>query len=277
MAVIREVTKGVIAAAGRGSRFRPATNVVPKEMFPIGNVPIIQHLVEEFINSGVTDIMIVITPEKKMIMDHLNSVEEIVNKSRLCYCFQRAQYGNGVPLLDAAGFIGSDPFAFAFADDFVLSSEPFTRSLLLRNASTRCPVIGVDSVPEELVSRYGVIDMIPGTSQVRRLVEKPKREDAPSTLVQFGRMVLVPEIVELLKTTPVGKGGELWLADAVMRYIEEGGIVLAERIEHGRWCDTGNPLAYAEAYADYMLAHEEYGSDFRVFLRDHVERRGEKK
>lgn len=266
------ITKGVIAAAGRGSRFAPATNVIPKEMFPIGNKPIIQHLVEEYIASGVTDIAIVITPEKKAIMDHLNSVDEITSKVRLSYYFQRKQYGNGVPILDTAGFIEGDSFAFAFADDFVLSEAPFTKKLLERHSRTGCPVIGVDTVPIEHVSRYGVVDLhenlalADNAHVIRRVVEKPSREEAPSNLVQFGRMVLVPRIVAMLADTPPGKGGEVWLADAIERFINEGGIVVAEKITDGRWLDTGNPLAYAMAFTEYMLASGEHGPAYAAYL-----------
>jgi UTP--glucose-1-phosphate uridylyltransferase len=131
-------------------------------------------------------------------------------------------------------------------------------------------VIGVDEVPYEEVHRYGVVDLDPDTNAIRRVVEKPAREDAPSNLVQFGRMVLTHEIIDILKETALGKGNELWLTDAIAAHISRGNTFLAERIPDGKWLTTGDPLNNLKALVEHALVAPEYSDSFRAYLLDRL-------
>lgn len=284
------ITRAVIAVAGSGTRFLPATKAMPKEMITLIDRPVIQYVVEELVASGITEIMFVTSRGKEALVNHfdeapeleaqlqaagkfnfLEKVRETSSMARYHFTRQTGPYGNGTPLLCVDSFIRNDPFVFVFGDDLVRSDVPFTKRLIDRYIITGKPVIGVDEVPFEEVHRYGVVDMDMTTGVIRRVVEKPKREDAPSNLVQFGRMVLTREIVDTLKQVPTGKGGELWLTDAIARYIENGGEFLAERIPDGRWYTTGDPLSMLEATVEYALRHPEMGALFSGYLKKYRE------
>lgn len=262
------VTKGVIAMAGSGTRLGSITKSIPKEMMLVGDRAAGQYIFEEMIVSGITSILGVIRSDKKVIMDHLNGIPGITSLAQLLWCLQRPVYGNGVPALDASVFVGNDPFVFAFADDLVRADGPFTANLIRRFEETGHPVVGCMRVAKEDVSRYGILDLIPGTNQIRGIVEKPAEELAPSTLAMFGRMVLTPDIISVLKTTPQGKGDELWLTDALSRYISEGGVLIAEELTDGRWFDTGKPSLHGIAHIEYLLGSEQYGEEIANYIRE---------
>jgi UTP--glucose-1-phosphate uridylyltransferase len=138
---------------------------------------------------------------------------------------------------------------------------------LIENFETHgAPVIGVQKVPKEHVDRYGIVKLKHGTREMEHVVEKPSIADAPSQLAQFGRMILTPEIVQILKETKLGKGNELWVTDAISSYIEKGGKFMVEEVEDGKWLTTGDPLNYLKAMIDYALIREDIGKDFRAHL-----------
>ncbi len=281
-----KIKKAVVAVAGSGTRFLPATKAQPKEMLPIVDKPIIQYVVEELVAAGIEDIILVTKWDKKTLEDHfdrsfelehalfeagktaqLDEVRRISTMANFIYVRQKGPYGNGTPILSAASLLNDEPFVFAWGDDLVLSKTSFTKCLVDNYEQHGAPVIGVQGVPLGHVDRYGIVALKPGTREIARVVEKPSVADAPSQLAQFGRMILTPEIVNILRTTALGKGGELWVTDAISEYVRRGGRFMVEEVEDGKWLTTGDPLNYLKAMIDYALVREDIGGDFRSHLR----------
>jgi UTP--glucose-1-phosphate uridylyltransferase len=281
-----KVKTAVIAVAGSGTRFLPVTKAQPKEMLPIVDKPIIQYVVEEMVNSGIENIILVTKWDKKTLEDHfdrsfelehslakagkhqiLKSVQDISKMANFVYVRQKGPYGNGTPVLSAAHVLHDEPFVFAWGDDLVLSKTPFTKKLIENYNTHGSPVIGVQKVPKNEVDRYGIVKLKKGTRQMESVVEKPAVGAAPSQLAQFGRMILTPEIVTILKKTKLGKGNELWITDAISAYVASGGVFMVEEVEDGQWLTTGDPLNYLKAVLEYALARPDIGPAFRAHLK----------
>ncbi|PIE33116.1 UTP--glucose-1-phosphate uridylyltransferase [candidate division KSB3 bacterium] len=283
-----KITKGVIAVAGSGTRFLPATKSLPKEMLPIVDKPIVHYVVEEMVQSGITDIVFVTRADKKALEDYFDqnavlenelrqagkttSLEEVERISRMAnfiYIRQKGPYGNGTPVLNAKSIVGNEPFVFAFGDDLVKSTIPFTQQLIKNYQQNQALVMGCQEVKLEEVHLYGIIKLKDGTPnmEIEKLVEKPSPENAPSRLSNFGRFILVPEICEILEQLPLGKGGELWLTDAIEEYIRRGNQVVAQPVRDGRWYTTGDPLHFLQVTLEYALDREEFGAEFREYLK----------
>jgi UTP--glucose-1-phosphate uridylyltransferase len=281
-----KVRKAIIAVAGSGTRFLPATKAQPKEMLPIVDKPIVQYVVEELVASGITDIILVTKWDKKTLEDHfdrsfeleysleqsgkkkmLEDIRRISTMANFIYVRQKGPYGNGTPILSAASLIEDEPFVFAWGDDLVLSKTPFTKKLIENFEQNNAPVIGVQAVPKSHVDRYGIVKLRPGTKEMELVVEKPSVDKAPSRLAQFGRMVLTPEIVKILRETKLGKGGELWVTDAISSYVAGGGRFMVEEVQDGEWLTTGDPLNYLKAVINYSLVREDIGPEFRSYLK----------
>jgi UTP--glucose-1-phosphate uridylyltransferase len=282
----QKIKKAVIAVAGSGTRFLPATKAQPKEMLPIVDKPIIQYVVEEMVQSGITDIILVTKWDKKALEDHFDrsleleeslmksgkshvaaSIRELSMMANFIYVRQKGPYGNGTPVLSAASITGDEPFVFAWGDDLVLTKEPFTKRLIDDYEENGAPVIGVQEVPLDQVEKYGIVKLIDGTQDMLDVIEKPKRDEAPSRLAQFGRMILTPEIVRELKETPLGKGSELWITDAIKRYIGKGNQFRVVPVTDGEWLTTGDPLNYLKAVISYALLREDINPAFKEYLR----------
>ena len=280
-----KVRKAIIAVAGSGTRFLPATKAQPKEMLPIVDKPIVQYVVEELVEAGIEDIILVTKWDKKTLEDHfdrsfelehsleaagklkmLGAIQHISSMANFIYVRQKGPYGNGTPILSAASLLNDEPFVFAWGDDLVLSKKSFTKQLIDNYHEHGAPVIGVQKVPKHLVDRYGIVKLKHGTREMEHVVEKPSVEEAPSQLAQFGRMILTPEIVAILKETKLGKGNELWVTDAISTYIERGGKFMVQEVEDGQWLTTGDPLNYLRAMVEYALVREDIGDDFRKYL-----------
>lgn len=289
------ITKGVIAVAGSGTRFLPVTKSLPKEMLPIIDKPIVHYVVEEMVNAGIKDIVMVTRSDKKILEDYfdrnillenelwkadkfdlLEDIERITQKANFIYIRQKGSYGNGTPVLNASSIVGNEPFVFAYGDDLVKinnndpkSKGSFTKQLIKNYEQNQAVVIGCQEVNEEEVSLYGIIKLKEGSQimEVEDFVEKPRPEEAPSRLAAFGRFVLVPEICEILRELPLGKGGELWLTDAIEQYILRGNTVVAQPIQGGRWYTTGDPLHFLEVIVEYARDRDEYWSDFQKYLK----------
>ena len=281
-----KIKKAIIAVAGSGTRFLPATKAQPKEMLPIVDKPIVQYVVEELVESGIEDIIMVTKWDKKTLEDHfdrsfelehaleaagkhkmLHDVQKISSMANFIYVRQKGPYGNGTPIISAANLVKDEPFVFAWGDDLVLSKKPFTKQLIENYEENHAPVIGVQKVPKNLVDRYGIVKLRPGTREMEKVIEKPSVDDAPSQLAQFGRMILTPEIVDILKETKLGKGNELWVTDAVSTYIEHGGKFMVQEVENGEWLTTGDPLNYLKAMIQYALVRDDIGEEFRAHLK----------
>jgi UTP--glucose-1-phosphate uridylyltransferase len=266
-----KVETGVIAAAGSGTRMLPVTLGYPKELLPIINKPVIHLIVEEFIDSGLKRIIIVagensdplrrnyaaenLPPPGKYkplddFVDKLSRVEIIVEQ-------QAGPYGNGTPLIVAGAHIPEgEGFIYAYGDDLIKSSQPFTRRLIDTHNRTGALVIATQRIPLEEVVRYGVVKLKEGDNphrELQDLVEKPKPEEAPSDLAVFGRFLLSTEISRILTEIPRGKGNELWLTDALREFIRRGGRIVSESLTEGMWLTIGDPVNYLKTVIEYAL------------------------
>ena len=279
------ITKAVIAAAGSGTRFLPATKAIPKEMIPLIDRPIIQYVVEELAASGVRDVVFVSRWDKKVLEDHFDQhptleealatpgkrryleatrrAGELVNAA---YIRQRGVYGNGTPALNAGHLLGDAPFVYAFGDDLVSCAVPFTRQLIAQYRKTPGVILGAQEVPPDEVPHYGMIET-DRELRVTRIVEKPARAAVTSTLVGFGRYILPREIIDILGEIPAGKDGELWLVDAIDAYMARGGHVYACPVRGGRWLTTGDPVNYLEALFHYALRRDDLKEDLVRIVR----------
>ena len=283
-----QVTKAVIAVAGFGTRFLPATKSVPKELLPIVDKPIIQYLVEEAVQSGIRDIILVTRPGAQAIADHFSSAREleihlaeqgktkyleivqaIAQMANIAVVSQgrHLPYGNGSPILAAKAFLDEgEPFIYMFGDDLVLSETPCVKQLIdTYQQGQPAGVIAFQEVPREEISRYAAANLRDGTMEIVSLIEKAPAEEAASNLAQLGRFLLPWRIVELLEAMEVGKGDELYLTYANNQLCRES-KVLAHKIE-GTWFTTGDPLRFLRATVEYALRHPEIAEDFAEYLR----------
>ncbi|MBN1915397.1 NTP transferase domain-containing protein [Candidatus Dojkabacteria bacterium] len=264
----KKVTKAVITAAGRGTRFLPATKAIPKEMLPIADKPIIQHLAEECVGAGIEDIIIVIRAGSESIIEHFNEdegledylrqngKEEILRKiirihdmANFVFIYQdtKLSYGNGSPVLSAKSLLEDSPFALLWGDDLFYGEQPAIKQLVEFFEENECDgALGVQKMSMEEVVKYGSVKIKEGTTnQAERIIEKPEKNNAPSDLVSYGRMVLTPRIFEYLKPEATGKDGELWLQDANDELAENGKVLFKEL--KGEWFTTGDPASYIRA------------------------------
>lgn len=282
-----EITTGVIAAAGSGTRMLPITLAYPKELLPIINKPAIQLIIEEFIAAGLKRIIIV-TGENwgplRRQYDLSNrprgqhkSLEEFAEKLAnidLIFEQQRGPYGNGTPLMVARAHIGRDErFIYAYGDDIIKSEAPFARRLIEKHLQTGALVVGVQPVARQEVSRYGIVE-VGRDGQLLDLVEKPSPEEARSNLAVFGRFLLSDEVIQILTETPLGRGGELWLTDALREYIRRGGRVVAEPIADGRWFTIGDPTNYLKTLLEYAFSDPEMRAALEPQLRELIKSSG---
>lgn len=283
-----KVKKAVIPAAGLGTRFLPATKAMPKEMLPIVNKPTIQFIVEEAINSGIEEILIVTGRSKRPIEDHFDSNEELefaleakgkvelLEKIRelnnISLFFKRQSYpkGLGHAVLQAKNFVGEEPFVVLLGDDLMTDEVPLTKQLIENYEKTHASTLAVMPVPHEDTSKYGVIDpereYQPGVYNVRQFVEKPNPEDAPSNLAIIGRYLLTPEIFDILETQAPGAGNEIQLTDAIDR-LNETQRVFALEFKGNRY-DVGNKMGYMETIIDYGLKQPEMRQPLINFIKE---------
>ena len=289
----RKITKAVIAAAGYGTRFLPATKNQPKEMLPIIDKPIIHYLVEEAVNSGITDIVLVTRAGSHIMEDYFDSnaelekaldesgktarcemIRQIPKMANFIYIRQHKHlpYGNGSPLLAAKSVIDDDEaVVYMFGDDLTLSEVPVTKQLIdVYEKYNPSVVAAAQEVPWEEVVRYGVFKYEEGSdipNKIEEIIEKPERDEAPSNKAQDGRFILSYEVIEELEKTPQGKGNELWLADAFARLVSKGKTVIAQPID-GEWLTTGDPLRYLKATIKFAMERDDINGEFVEFLKD---------
>lgn len=288
---MKKVRKAVIPAAGFGTRFLPATKAQPKEMIPIVDKPTIQYNVEELINAGIEEILIITSRNKGSIIDHFDyspelesalkekGKEELLEVSKsisemvdIHFIRQKEAKGLGHAILYAKTFVGDEPFAVLLGDDVVYSEEPCIGQLIEVYNKYGASVLGVQQVADEDVNKYGIIegDVIEDrTYSVDGMIEKPSLEEAPTNVAILGRYVLTPEIFEALENTGKGKGGEIQLTDAILK-LRDTQKIYAYDFEGIRY-DAGNKLGYMKASVEYALRHEEVKDDFKAYLKVLVE------
>lgn len=285
------VKKAIIPAAGLGTRFLPATKAQPKEMLPIVDKPTIQYIVEEAIASGIEDIIIISGRGKRAIEDHfdksyeleetlfkkekmalLEEIQGISNMANIHYIRQKEPRGLGHAINCAKHFIGDEPFAVLLGDDIVQTEDkPCLKQLIDVFERYNSSVVGVQPVPDEEVSKYGIVspkssEIEPGVIHVKDLVEKPKMAEAPSNYAIMGRYVLRPEIFTILDNLAPGAGNEIQLTDAIKKLNEEQ-VVLAYEFTGDRY-DVGDKLGFVKATVDFALQRDDLKEDMLNYLQE---------
>ncbi|MGB3368817.1 MAG: UTP--glucose-1-phosphate uridylyltransferase GalU [Acidaminobacteraceae bacterium] len=287
----RKVRKAIIPAAGFGTRFLPATKAQAKEMMPIVDKPAIQYIVEEAINSGIEEILIINGRNKESIVNHfdksyeleavlrekgktdlLKITEDISSMANVHFVRQKEARGLGHAVLCAKAFIGDEPFAVLLGDDIVDSEIPCLKQLINVYDEFGGSVLGVQSVDPSQVDKYGIIDgnMIKDkTYRVKTMVEKPDIGKAPTNVAVLGRYVISPEIFGILEKTEPGKGGEIQLTDA-LKVLAKQEIMYAYDFDGTRY-DTGDKLGYLKATVEFALKHKDVKDGFRDYLKNMIE------
>ncbi|WP_418735311.1 UTP--glucose-1-phosphate uridylyltransferase GalU [Desulfovibrio sp.] len=281
---MKDIRKVVIPVAGWGTRSLPATKNIPKEMLSIYNKPVIQYVVEEAQRAHIKDVIFVTNRDKNVIEDHfdhnlqledllersgkldkLEEVRRVAEMVNILSVRQKRQLGLGHAVLCARELVGDEPFAVMVGDDLMFSGVPGIGQLIEVAMAEKMPVIGVMEVPWEKVSRYGIIDgeeVAPGVYRVRDMVEKPKREDAPSRMAIVGRYVLTPDIFDYLEKVKPGHGGEIQLTDALQAMAKDRGMMAVRmagmRFDAGDWAEFLSANIYF-ALQDESLRYELLG------------------
>ena len=290
--MIPKVRKAVFPAAGLGTRFLPATKAMPKEMLPVVDKPLIQYGVEEALQSGVQNIVIVTGRGKSAIEDHfdvsfelehlletrqkkdlLATVRAISDMIDISYVRQKEALGLGHAVLRARELVGHEPFSVILSDDVIQGETPCLRQLLDVYEFYGAPVVALMEVPRDKISSYGVVDAEPVAHhggenrlyRIRNMVEKPKAADAPSNLAIIGRYVLTPEVFTSLDAIEPGSGGEIQLTDG-LKHMLRSRPIYGYRFEGKRY-DAGDKLGFLEATVEFALRRHDLGEPFRAYLK----------
>ena len=296
---MKRPTKAVIAAAGFGTRFLPQTKAMPKEMMPLIDKPIIQYVVEELVNAGIKDIIIVGSQNKRAIEDHfdvpseellanlraggekkkpyIDEIEAVSNLANFIYVRQKGPYGNATPLACAAHLIGEDePFIYAFADDFIVASPSRFEQMIAAAERYDGGVFSCKSVVNDSeYDRYGIVageTVGEGIIKMSRVIEKPGKDSAPSNLATVSSYVFTGKFFDYLdKAKEAYDGaGEFMLQPVVQQMIDDGHSYYACEIQNGTYYDTGDKLEYLKTVIDFGLSHEELDPELRAHLEDRL-------
>lgn len=285
-----KVTKAVIPAAGLGTRVLPATKAQPKEMLVIVDKPSLQYIVEELVESGIKDIIIVTGRNKNSIEDHfdhsyeledtlkknnkntlLEKVEDISSMANICYVRQNHPKGLGHAILKAKSFVGDEPFVIALGDDIVYNDVPVAKQLIDNYSKYGSSIVGCQEIKESDVSKYGIVKPLLSldekTVEMEDFIEKPSVDEAPSKLACLGRYLLTPKIFDYLEKTEPGKGGEIQLTDAIVAMMKDGEKVLAYNFEGKRY-DIGNKFGLLKANIEFGLKNEETREELLEYLKN---------
>jgi UTP--glucose-1-phosphate uridylyltransferase len=281
--------KAVIPAAGLGTRFLPITKAQPKEMLPVYNKPTIQYVVEEIVQSGIDDILIITGKNKRAIEDHFDRSHELetalknnekrdflktvreISKVDIHYIRQKEQKGLGDAIYSARKYVGGEPFAVLLGDTITIDKTPCTKQMMDIFEKVKAPVIAVEKVPREKIRNYGIISYKKsedGLLLIDDLIEKPEPEEAPSEFGIIGRYILTPEIFKCIENTKPGKGGEVQLTDA-LRIMNKTGPMYAYEFK-GRRYDIGNMMDWLKSTVELALADHSVNEEFKAFLRNEV-------
>ena len=275
---MQKVTKAVIPCAGFGTRFLPATKAIPKEMFPIIDIPSLQLIVKECVDSGITDVLIIISDRKQSIIDHfseekkledqlrkvnkpdlLAKVQEPTNMANIKFTYQYVMNGTANAVMLAKEFANGEPFALLYGDDLMYAEkEPVTKQLINAYEKVERTIVGCQSLPKELAIKYGVV--VPGVvdgrlTEIKGFVEKPPIEKCPSTLASLGRYVLSPDIFDYIDETPISPNGEKYITDTIQILADKVGAY-AYDFEARRY-DIGDKVGLVEALVEFGLRNPE--------------------
>ncbi len=286
------VKKAIIPAAGLGTRFLPATKSQPKEMLPIVDKPTLQYIIEEAIESGIEEILIITGRNKKSIEDHfdksveleleleqkgklemLEMVRDISNMVNIHYIRQKEPKGLGHAIHCAKSFIGNEPFAVLLGDDIVDAKTPCLKQLINAYDEYKTTILGVQEVAKEDTDKYGILDVKhieDRVYKVKDMVEKPSVESAPSNIAILGRYIINPSIFDILENQAPGKGGEIQLTDA-LKTLSTQEAIYAYNFE-GRRYDVGDKFGFLEATIDFALKRDELRDDLLNYMKEVVEK-----
>lgn len=282
-----KVKKAIIPAAGLGTRFLPATKAQPKEMLNIIDQPVIQYIIEEVVNSGIEEILIITGRDKRSIENHFDyspelehtltqrgkhdlvrELREISDLAKIYYTRQKEALGLGHAVLQAKEFVGDEPFAVLLGDDIIYNDgDPCLKQMIDVFESVDNPVVASQKVPDEMVSSYGIFDTDQTGDKVLKvtdMIEKPSLEEAPSNLAVMGRYILTPDIFPILETTGVGIGNEIQLTDAIKELMKSREIYACEF--EGKRYDTGNKVESIKAIIELSLKREDIRQDIEEYI-----------
>lgn len=292
---MKKVRKAVIPAAGFGTRFLPQTKAMPKEMLPIVDKPVIQYVVEEAVEAGIEDIIIVTGSQKRNIEDHfdrptmdlienlrmggekkaplLEEAERIANLANFIYVRQKGPYGNGTPLLNVRHIVGDEPFLYTWSDDFIKASPKsrFQQLIDVYNESGCSVLASIRAKKDDDYNRYGFAggrQVRDGVIDVDEIIEKPGKDSAPSDLATVSGFILTPDIFEYLDKAQenLSEGEELYYNDALKLMIQDGKKVLAAEIKNGKYYDCGDKLSWLKANIELALEREEFNGKLKDYL-----------
>ena len=291
-----KIKKVVIPIAGLGTRFLPLSKILPKELWPLVDKPIIQYIVEEAKNSGICDIIFVISPEKKVVLDYFKKyylqkspklektlkdrkkqelIKELVNLEELCqdlnfsFVMQKKPLGDGHAILQAKELIGEEPFGVLFGDDIVDSKVPCLFQLAKIFKTCQKPIVALQRVPKEKLCSYGVVGVEKIANRlfkVKKFVEKPPIETAPSDLAIVGKYILTPEVFDYLKKIKPTKTGEIILANAFAKMIEDGKMIYGYEFE-GEWLECGTKDGWVQCSFQVSLKHPKFAPQLKGILK----------
>lgn len=289
----KPVRKAVIAAAGFGTRFLPQTKAMPKEMLPLVDKPVIQYIVEELVEAGIEDIVIVTGYHKRSIEDHfdglsadlaqnlhqggklelLEQTKAISEMANFVYVRQKGPYGNGTPLLNVEHLIGDEPFIYTWSDDFFVASPSRFRQMIDIYSEFSAPVLStMPAQSDEDYSRYGFAsgtEIRAGVLRVGSIVEKPGKESAPSDMATVSGYLLTSDIFPALKRSleQLRDGEELYSNNALKLMLSEDKQIIAYQVQNAKFYDAGNKLEYLKTVVDFALQHEDIKDEFKQYLR----------
>ena len=285
------IKKVIIPAAGLGTRFLPQTKAMPKEMLPVVDKPVIQYVVEEAVSSGIKDIIIITGWHKRAIEDHfdrslelekflkekgkekeLGEIKRIAELANFIYIRQKGEtYGNAIPIITAESVIGQQDFAVLWGDEFIYAEPPRLAQMIEVYQKYKGAVISAVQIEsKDSLSRYGIADLEQveeNVFKIKKIVEKPLLSEAPSNLATHGAYILPPEIFKIIRNLKPGRGGEIWLVDAINELIKTGYPVYACEIKNSKYYDTGNKLEYLKTVVDFALRHPDFNDEFKNYLK----------
>ncbi|MDD4995080.1 MAG: UTP--glucose-1-phosphate uridylyltransferase [Patescibacteria group bacterium] len=285
---MNKITKVVIPVAGFGTRFLPATKAMPKEMLTVVDKPVIQYVVEEAVAAGITDVILVTGASKRAVEDHFDynhelqnwlkkqgkndlreEIKKIADMANFIYIRQKGPYGNGTPILCAEKIIGDEPFAVLWGDEFFYGKKNRLSQLIRVFEKYGDPVLTAYGVKSADTVRYGMLDAVKiekNIYQVKKIIEKPGPKKSPSLLASLGGFILTPDIFHALRNTKRGKGGELWLTDAIHNLSKRRPLYACE-VSDATYYDTGSKLGYLKANVDFALRRPDLKKDFIKYLK----------
>ena len=290
-----EIKKAVILLAGLGTRFLPLSKIVPKELWPLVDKPVIQYILEEAVNSGIKEIIFVLRPDNKHILKYINykesfsKIEKILKKRKeeslledikgienllkginFTFVYQKKPLGDGQAILETQKMIKEDPVGVLFADDIVDSKEPVLSQLINVFKTSEKPILSLYSLPKEKLSSYGVVEVEKIANRhykINGIVEKPKIEELPSNFAIIGKYIITPDVFDYLKKTKPTKKGEIILANAFSEMIQDKKTIYGREIE-GEWLECGNKMAWLKSNLKLSLKSPKYSEELKKIIKE---------